>query len=144
MIYSYKNQYPAPLPHRIILSNGLSRTDNTTFTAEEILDAGYVDVDQPPTVEYPNRLEWAGTEWLVRSPNENEISQQIQQIQSNCQRLLLETDYKVIKAVEIGVPVEAHVVSYRQQLRDLYNNAHSMDVWSITWPQLGAPKAPNF
>jgi hypothetical protein len=139
MLYSYKNQYPSPLPHRIVLSNGFSRTDNTTFTSEEILDAGYVAIDNPPTVEYPNRLDWNGTGWVIREPNEIEILQQVQQVQGECKSRLFETDYKVIKAVEQGVAVEPHVVAYRQQLRDLYNSVATSDMWNVTWPVLEQP-----
>jgi len=42
MLYSFRNQRPAPLPERIRLANGFTKRDSTTYTAEEIADAGYV------------------------------------------------------------------------------------------------------
>ena len=42
--YSYDGQYPvdwSQIPHRIRLSNGNTKTDKTTFTLEELVDAGY-------------------------------------------------------------------------------------------------------
>jgi hypothetical protein len=42
MLYSIRQQRPAPLPFRIRLSNGFTRTEPASFTAEEIADAGYV------------------------------------------------------------------------------------------------------
>ena len=42
MLYSFRQQRPAPLPALIRLSDGRPRTDPASFTAEEILDAGYV------------------------------------------------------------------------------------------------------
>lgn len=139
MLYSYKNQYPQPLPHRIVLSTGQTRTDVTTFTAEEISDAGYVAVENPPQAVYPNQAAWTGTSWLVREPNFYETQAQVQQIQAECQRLLFETDYKVIKAIEQSVPIEPAVVVYRQQLRDLYNSVAAGDMWNVTWPALEQP-----
>lgn len=139
MIYSYKGQYPAPLPHRIVLSSGQTRTDASTFTAEEILDAGYLAVEAPPVADYPNRIGWTGTHWAIREPNAYETQVQVQQIQSECERLLFETDYKVIKAVELGVSVEPAVALYRQQLRDLYNSVDTVDIWNISWPVLEQP-----
>jgi hypothetical protein len=136
MLYSYKNQYPQPLPHRIVLSSGRTRTDASTFTRAEILDAGYVPTTYPPQAEYPNRVDWTGTEWIVREPNPGEIQQQVQQVQATCQRLLFETDYKVIKAVEQGLDVDPDITTYRQQLRDLYNTVADGDVWNIVWPVL--------
>lgn len=41
MLYSLHGSRPAPLPFRIRLSNGFTRTDPTSFTAIEIADAGY-------------------------------------------------------------------------------------------------------
>ena len=42
MLYSYRQQRPAPLPERIRLANGFTKRDSTTYTAEEIQFAGYV------------------------------------------------------------------------------------------------------
>jgi len=42
MLYSIRQQRPAPLPNRIRLSNGFTRYAHQPPTAEEILDAGYV------------------------------------------------------------------------------------------------------
>lgn len=41
MLYSYRTCWPQVLPFRIRLSDGSTRTDPSTFTAEEIADAGY-------------------------------------------------------------------------------------------------------
>ena len=49
MLYSFRNQRPAPLPQRIRLSNGFTRTEPASFTAEEIADAGYVGPYTDPT-----------------------------------------------------------------------------------------------
>jgi len=65
MLYSLNGKYPTPLPKRIILSNGTTRTDPTTFTPEEIADAGYAAVSDPPSIPPFHRLIWTGTEWSV-------------------------------------------------------------------------------
>ena len=132
MLYSYNNQYPKPLPHRILLSNGNTLTDRESFTDEEIADAGYVAVPNPPDFEYPNKLSWDGVEWLVRAPNESEIDAQINSIRKECQRMLSNTDYKVIKAVELGLQLDPAISNYRQELRNLYNNIQ--DPWQVVWP----------
>ena len=67
MLYSFKGQFPQVLPNRIILSNGLSRTDKTTFTPEEILDAGYIKVDDPPVkTNMYQVVTWSGTQWDIQ------------------------------------------------------------------------------
>lgn len=73
MIYSYKNQEPKPLPFRIKLSNGRTRTDPNTFTAEEIADAGYVVASAKPSVTYPEYVIWTGVDWELRTHSLSEI-----------------------------------------------------------------------
>jgi hypothetical protein len=48
VLYSYKGEYPKVLPERIVLSNGTFRTDSSTYTEEEIADAGYVWMGELP------------------------------------------------------------------------------------------------
>ena len=38
-LYSFNGRYPDILPNRIRLSNGLTKTDKTTFTDSDLLDA---------------------------------------------------------------------------------------------------------
>jgi hypothetical protein len=73
MIYSKNGSYPAPIPFRIKLSDGRTRTDPTSFTEEEIADAGYIEVVDPPTITGIQVLEWSGTEWIVRNKTEEEL-----------------------------------------------------------------------
>jgi hypothetical protein len=136
MLYSKNGSYPTRLPHRIMLSDGTTRTDNTSFTEEEIADAGYVLVDNPPQADYPNKLDWDGSDWIIREPNPSETSQRWDYIRKECVRKLEETDYKVIKAVETGDLPPIEFVIYRQELRDLYNNVNNIDPWFVQFPVL--------
>lgn len=139
MYYSYKGAYPTQLPNRIVLSDGSTRTDKTTFTAEEIADAGWVEVSAPPAAQHPNKLEWNGSQWVVRAPNASEIAFKRQEIRNFCTRRLAETDYKVIKAYETGSTLDQAYATYRQELRDLYNNVINIDPWSVQYPTLNIP-----
>ena len=66
MLYSFRQQLPAPLPFRIRLSNGFTRTEPANFTAEEIADAGYVgpytEPDYNPATE---QLLWVDGEYVI-------------------------------------------------------------------------------
>lgn len=75
MLYSLNGQYPKPLPNRIRLSNGQTRT--ATFTQEEIADAGYIAVSSPPTPTRHQVLGWSGTEWTLTDPRTLETAKQI-------------------------------------------------------------------
>ena len=77
MLYSFKDQYPAELPFRIVLSNNLTRTDPSTFTEEEIADAGYTLVPDPPSITENQVLEWVGS-WSIRDKTQEELSIEMQ------------------------------------------------------------------
>lgn len=67
-LYTLNGSIPAELPFRIILANGASRTDPSTFTAAEIAEAGYVEAPNPPSYnEYTHQLGWdaAAKKWVV-------------------------------------------------------------------------------
>ena len=135
-LYSHNNNWPVNLPNKIILSNGKSRTDRTTFTAEELADAGWVAVSNPPSVTYPNKLDWNGTDWVVRPPNDNETAERWREVRKACQRLLESTDYKVLKRFESGLNPDPVLTQYRQALRDIFNNINNIDPWHVQWPTI--------
>lgn len=145
-IYSKNSGRPSELPETIFLSDGRSRTNKNTFTEEEIIDAGYVEVELPPVVEYPNVIDWdiSSIKWIVRSPNQTETDQKRNEIQELCKRLLAESDYKVTKALEASLINETSLkdkldiafIEYRQKLRDLYNSADKIDPWNVRFPSI--------
>lgn len=65
-LYHTATTAPAPLPHRIRLSDGRSRTDPASFTAEEIADAGYIASPARPDHDpATQRVTWSGSAWVV-------------------------------------------------------------------------------
>lgn len=77
MLYSYNGAYPTVLPDRIRLSNGQTRTDKSTFTAEEIADAGYVlaPVRDLPYDVTRKKVAWDGNNWTTEDITEAERQQ---------------------------------------------------------------------
>jgi len=75
-LYSYNGAYPQTLPFRIRLSDGRTRTDPTSFTAEELADAGYTEVSDKPTITDSQVLEWdsQAIDWVVRDKTSEEIA----------------------------------------------------------------------
>lgn len=66
MLYSFNGTRPAPLPFRITLPNGFTRTDPSTFTEDEITAAGftgpYTEPAYDPTTE---QLDWVDDAFVV-------------------------------------------------------------------------------
>ena len=68
MLYSFRQQRPAPLPALIRLSDGRPRTDPASFTAEEILDAGYVGPYTEPAYDAATeQLLWVDGAYVIEA-----------------------------------------------------------------------------
>jgi hypothetical protein len=68
MLYSIRQQRPAPLPFRIRLSNGFTRTEPGSFTAEEITDAGYVGPYTEPAYDAATeQLLWVDGAYVIEA-----------------------------------------------------------------------------
>jgi len=67
MLYSFRNQRPAPLPNRIRLSDGFTRYAHQPPTAEEILDAGYVAYTEPAYDPATEQLLWVDNAYIIEA-----------------------------------------------------------------------------
>ena len=68
MLYSFRQQRPAPLPNRIRLSNGFTRYAHQPPTAEEILDAGYVGPYTEPAYDAATeQLLWRDGSYVIEA-----------------------------------------------------------------------------
>ncbi len=151
MLYSIKGNYPIEtLPHRIRLSDGSTRTDSSTFTADELSSAGITTVSYPP--EYnadTHKLTWDNIdiEWEVVALTQEEIDNLIsigwQGIRNERDSLLTKTDEKVLRyqsEVRIGVTTTTDNISdldtYAQVLRDIpstYSNPNDVEWPNTPW-----------
>ncbi|WP_050743847.1 MULTISPECIES: DUF4376 domain-containing protein [unclassified Shinella] len=77
MLYTRNGSYPAALPASITLSNGFIRTDPSSFTVDEIADAGYVEAPAQPDYDpATEQLGWDGEVWTVTTlppPTEEQV-----------------------------------------------------------------------
>jgi hypothetical protein len=67
MLYSIRQQRPAPLPFRIRLSNGFTRYAHQPPTAEEIADAGYVAYTEPAYDAATEQLLWVDGAYVIEA-----------------------------------------------------------------------------
>lgn len=141
MLYSKNGSYPSTLPFRIKLSSGFTRTDPSTFTPEEIEDAGYVAVEEPPNIQSNQVLIWTGSSWFVRDKTEQELADELArkwyEVRAHRDRLLSEVDWRVMRYnshLRLGVqPVDdlAQLDAYAQALRDVTTQPSPIN---IDWP----------
>ena len=73
LLYSLLNAEPGPLPKRLKI-NGVTRTDSSSFTAEELNQAGYTGPFQKPSCDPVTQVVvWQGTGYAVVDLADSEI-----------------------------------------------------------------------
>lgn len=146
MLYSYKEQYPGPLPERIRLSDGSTRTDSSTFTEEELTDAGYVSAGNSPAYDSDTqKVIWNGTAWEVVSLTTEEINAKLAQhwaeVRVSRDEKIKEVEWRVMRNLSEtrqGLDTTDNISeldTYIQALRDITST--TTNPLEVVWPTLG-------
>lgn len=145
-LYSNNGQTPDFLPNEIFLSTGLSRTDSTTFTDEELSDAGftgpYVKPEYDPKTQVMHwsseQLSYIVEDILQTNPLESDaISEQDAWILIRAERnhRLSFSDWMVLPDIPYSEEKKAAILKYRQDLRDLPLKIQNPKD-EVVWPKL--------
>jgi len=148
MLYSLRGNYPTELPNRIRLSDGSTRTDPENFTAEMIADAGYYEVEDPPTgLPITQTYKWDPTQgrsyWIVVDKPQSELDKMKQDYMNevnNEKTLLLSIFYK-IKLDEIEREANNEPLDYDRTELEAYiaalesiEETYDEETMQVTWP----------
>ena len=142
-LYSFDQGEPKELPFKIRLSNGNVRTDPSSFTDEEIADAGYVYAGFAPAHNTETqKAAWNGTAWIVSDKTAEELQaeqdvlwdeireqrdEKINSFEWRISRYLSETRQGISPTTDTITELDA----YMQSLRDITSQT---DPRSISWP----------
>jgi hypothetical protein len=143
-LYSYNKNFPAPLPHRIRLSNGITRTDSSTFTLEEIADAGYVLAETIPNSNpVTQRLAWNGVAWEVTGLTAEEsatiLAAEIQNIRQKRDVLINAVAWRIQRyesETRLGLPSTDDIQKLDEYIQALRDVTEQPDILNIEWPIL--------
>ena len=131
-LYSYQGQEPQKLPERIRLSDGRSRTDSSTFTEEELANAGFTGPYERP--EYNSEIEtqeWnSESEQWITTPIPEEVFWERLRGERNLK--LTNSDWSQLPDAPLTTAKKTAWATYRQALRDLPENTE--DPKNVTWP----------
>lgn len=107
-LYSLQGELPKPLPARIRLSNGLTRTNPSTYSAEELEQWGYQGpIELPAYDALTEAVEWSGDDlaYIVRPLTEEELEgrrirelRQLVDYQGFYDGLLVNSAYEAIRS----------------------------------------------
>jgi hypothetical protein len=132
MLYSLHGLEPVLLPHRLRFSDGSTRTDASTFTIEELEQAGYTGpYDRPDCDPLTETVDWDGTTFFVRQYNADEITAKWNVVRQERNALLQSSDWTQIVDYDLGAD-RAAWASYRQLLREITSQANP---FALVWPE---------
>lgn len=70
IFYTKDGSYPQPIPHRIRMPNGSTRTDKDQISHQDMLDAGYtVAPNMPAGPKNEDHANWPVYEWDPETSN---------------------------------------------------------------------------
>jgi hypothetical protein len=131
-LYSYQEQEPQELPDRIRLSDGRTRTDSSTFTEEEIANAGFTGPYERPEFNPEIEIqEWTSElgDW-VTTPIPDEVFWERLRGERNYR--LATSDWSQLSDAPLTSTKKTEWETYRQELRDLPQNTQNPK--EVTWP----------
>jgi hypothetical protein len=138
-LYSFNGQEPKEIPDRIRFPGGSTKTDRTTFSEQDLINAGYIGpFDRPEYDPQKQELVW-DSETLSYKINDfpvpPEPTQEDYLFQLRVQRngILSATDWAVMPDSPLSEEKKQEWVEYRQLLRDLPEN--TIDFSDVTWPE---------
>ena len=144
-LYSLNGATPQALPNRIRLSNGLTKTDVTTFTAEEVTAAGYegpFNLDEYNPEQYVPKWNSETKSWDMEvhaqwaadnyTPT---VEEETAYIREKRNYILGQSDWTRLDDNGLSTSKKAEWATYRQTLRDIpqqsdFNGRET----SVTWP----------
>lgn len=134
MLYSHKEKYPEPLPNRIRMPDGLTRTK--PFSDDDLLLAGYKQVDPPPSLKWYEKLNWSGTEWVITQKDVSEIWYFIRN-QRDGKIKEVEWRYnRYYRHERLGLPQIDSIQNLDAYVQALADITKQENPFSIVWPSL--------
>jgi len=138
-LYTKSGCYPQIIPPIIELEDGSTRSNPTTFTAEEIESAGWSPAPEVPEYNISTHiLNWdrETSTYVIEAIPQEELDRareyEWRGIREERNLLLAECDYMIIKALEAGTTLSDEWIAYRQALRDLPSTSDTPG--GIVWP----------
>lgn len=132
-LYYKNNSYPSKLPFRITLSNGNTRTDPSTFTDEEIADAGYtIAPPKPRIIPRGMSINWdrENEKWIVVGEYDKPLDSfdWFKENKKMRDALLEESEITKVRLIE----QDADMTEFNQYI-DALNNI-DLSTQNVAWP----------
>lgn len=133
IFYNTKTGIVGELPEIITLESGLTRTDPSSYTDEELQEWGYVQIENQPQCQVDEYIMF-NRETLSWDILKKPFGPQWDEVKKERNKRLEETDWYVIRFIERAIPIPDEVTTYRKALRDITTQENP---FFIEWPSVG-------
>ena len=137
MLYTYKGQYPQPLPQRIRLQDGNTRTP--PYEEDFLEFYGYRPVDNPPAIGVEQKLEWTGVNWLVSAKNSYEIESDWNIVREQRDEKIKEVEWRYSRYYRherLNLPQVDSLQNLDTYIQALADITKQTNPYAIVWPVL--------
>lgn len=126
MLVSYMGAQPQTLPK-----------EHEGKSEAELIAIGFVICPAKPALAPGQKAVWVDSAWTVQEPTASELAIKWQAVKTERDRLLAQSDKRVVDFAEKGQSVPLALKEYRTALKGIETHANPFDV---SWPDL--PDAP--
>ena len=144
---SYQGLTPEfTMPERIRLSNGMTRTDASTFTQSELEDAGYTEVSEPPAVDPDEKVIWNGNNWEVVPLTKSDYEQKWSQVRSKRDKMINDVEWRIQRhqsELRLGITPTDSIELVDRYIQDLRDITTQDNPFEIQWPDLMLDDEPD-
>ena len=130
--YYIGDNIPNVLPNRIRFPNGRTKTDVSTYTANDLSECGYVGPVNKPNYDENLEIRWWNNdtkEWIVE---EISLHMRWNRIREQRNGYLNDSDWILLPDCPLSQEVKDKVIVYRQQLRDITDTFATPE--EVIWP----------
>lgn len=138
-LYSFNGGFPQPLPDRIRMPDGSTRTNKSSFTHKELLIAGWREVPPKPEHNPYQQVIWANNAWHIADFDHAKYQEEWIKVRNKRDKAIKDVEWRVsryLSEIRMGREPTDDIVKldeYIQALRDITKQKFVMD---IIWPEL--------
>jgi hypothetical protein len=141
MYYTKNGEYPKPLPNRIRLLGGQTRT--LPFSKDDIIAAGYREVDPPPVALPHQKLEWSGSSWLIFDKSQQDIIDDWTKIRYERDKRINDFEWRYMRYYRnqrLGLEQVDDLNDMDQYIQELCDITKQNSPYNIQWPEYESKK----
>jgi hypothetical protein len=136
-MWSYKGNYPTKSLPDYIDINDEDSVESSSATPEQIANAGYTEVSDPPTITHLQLLTWDLSGWRVADNTEEATKLQWQKVREERDKRIKVVEWRIARYFSFerqGKEQLDEIDVLDEYIQDLRDVTQQSDPWNIEYP----------